>query len=327
MLNDMRHNDVAVRTLAALSYKGVGRAWVNRNLSGTESSVEIVDRLNEKLKLGERADSAGFADRCRQVSEQLSCLPIDMKILVRGDAEFPLLPDGMPDADRPVVLFVRGDCNLLRDRSRNVAVIGELEPSRDTMEEERTVTRELVENGICIVSGLACGCDTVAHETALAKGGKTIAVLPCPLGTVVPAENKGLAERILSGGGALVSEYYLKPCSKYEYASRFVERDRLQAALSTLVLLAASHDVNTEGYDSGSRHALEKAKRYGIPRAVIYDASCHGRLGNYDLNRRIVTEDGAQVVMDPMDSKASVRRQLSRSDYRHGTCSQLSFFG
>ena len=116
---------------------------------------------------------------------------------------------------------------------------------------------------------MALGCDAVAHSTCIDNNGKTIAVLPSTIDKIYPSENKEIAEKIVENGGLLVSEYHKNPISKHEAISRFIERDRLQAMFSKTIILISSYRKG-EG-DSGSRHAMEAAKKYGIDRFVMFN--------------------------------------------------------
>ena len=178
--------------------------------------------------------------------------------------------------------------------SRNCRVITELL--------EGEIVRALVEQGVVIVSGLALGCDSVAHEKALELKGKTIAILPSPLSNIMPAKNRDLAERIVANDGLLITEYLSDPKSKMELSGRYQERDRLQALFSDAILLSASFAKNDVGNDSGSRLAMGYAKDYAIPRAVIYDGPKHSGDRMFDLNRQIISEDkdGLTINRDNM---------------------------
>lgn len=200
------------------------------------------------------------------------------------DSEFPqIYPTVKKDGDKPYLLFYKGDISLLKNLQKNVAVIGLLNPEQNIVEREAVVVKKLVEKGMNIVSGLAKGCDTIAHKVCLEANGKTIAILPSPLANIFPAENRGLAEEIVDNGGLLISEYYKKPISKFESTKRFIDRDRLQAMFSKAIFLAASY---SEGMgDSGSRHAMGKAEEYSLFRAMLYDENFDKNNPQFGLNR------------------------------------------
>ena len=101
-------------------------------------------------------------------------------------------------------LYVLG--KLLMKDKRAVAVVGTRMPSGRGKKLTQEFVKELVKNKITIVSGLARGIDTIAHETALKYGGRTIAVLGSGLDIIYPPENKNLAEEIIKKG-ALVSGF------------------------------------------------------------------------------------------------------------------------
>ena len=128
-------------------------------------------------------------------------------------------------------LYVLGE--LKETDKRAVAVVG----SRDMTDRGRKLTeefvKELVKNKITIVSGLARGIDTVAHETALKYGGRTIAVIGSGLDIIYPPENTNLAEQI-SKNGAVVSGF---PYGTQPKGENFLARNQLIVKLSKAVLV------------------------------------------------------------------------------------------
>jgi DNA protecting protein DprA len=135
--------------------------------------------------------------------------------------------------DKPLLIYVKGNLEALNYKN-TVAVIGTRKISDFATVKGEEVTKRFVDNDFVIVSGLALGCDTVAHTSALKYGGITIAVLAGGLDNVSPKKNKSLADEILNNNGALISEYPIgtKPSKHY-----FVERDRLQSGLSDAVCI------------------------------------------------------------------------------------------
>jgi len=121
--------------------------------------------------------------------------------------------------------------------------------------------REAAARGITIVSGLALGIDSIAHEAALEVNGKTIAVLPSGLERIYPSSHAGLARRIVEQGGALISEY--PPHSKVAFKSNFIARNRIIAGLSQVVLLTEA------SLKSGSLHTANFAIEQGIDTAAV----------------------------------------------------------
>ena len=303
----MKYSESALNILTIRTYPQKGPAWINQNIRGNEDLSILYHLLKtneyEFLKKRERIESA------------INLLGNNVDGLVTiGDVDFPPVRGIVKPADKPFALFYKGNIDLLSKYNLNVAVIGVLNPDDKIELTERMVTTEILKHNATIVSGLALGCDSIAHKTALEKGGKTIAILPSTHDNILPKENIELAERIVNEGGLLISEYYEPPKSKNDMISRFVVRDRLQALFSDAVLLAASYAPNKFGNDCGSRHAMAKAKAYGIKRGVIYNDSKHRNIAMYDLNRQILIEDNSVIRIDSGNMSEAVLRLVTKSN-------------
>lgn len=208
------------------------------------------------------------------------------------DNTFPVVGVKLKNSERPFFFAYRGDITLLNIVDKNVAVIGVLTPTNEIVKREEKVVKSLAEKGYNIVSGLAKGCDTVAHSESAKNNAKTIAFLPSTIENIYPKENISLAKEIINNGGLIVSEYVNEPKNKYENVKRFIERDRLQALYSKAVVLIASFRRG-EG-DSGSRHAFEKTKEYGEKRLVMFRESDATDL-TFGLNKDYVMQ-GEKIV-------------------------------
>lgn len=122
----------------------------------------------------------------------------------------------------PKQIYVEGNLQLLN--SIGIAVIGTRNPSDYGKRMCKTFTKDLVEYGVTIISGMARGIDTIAHKTCLENGGKTIAVLPCGLNNIFPKPNKRLYKDIINFKGMAITEYL--PNEKAE-SKKFLERNRI----------------------------------------------------------------------------------------------------
>lgn len=307
----MIYSENAINVMATRIYKGIGRAWIVKNLSTPKSEEEILQLLNFSLKSDEKTNIDEFDKKKSALRRVLSASAgaIDGVIAI-GDDDFPQYRGSVKNSERPIFLFYRGDISLLSIDSKNIAVIGLLNPSRDIEVIERKLVSALVASGAVIVSGLALGCDSIAHQQAIASKGKTIAILPGPLNDIMPAKNKNLAEDIVSNGGLLISEYLTASKSKMELNGRYQERDRLQALFSNAIVLSASYAKNDVGNDSGSRLAMGYARDYSIPRVVIYDHERHANNPMFDLNRQIIQEEPGVVVYNDACSALEISRIL-----------------
>lgn len=240
------------------------------------------------------------ADKLKNISLDLDKYAREIQnsgvnLICSFDRDFPPLPVSCKPSEKPYFFAYRGDISLLKDRAKNFAVVGSLTPTDKILHRENATVAELTERGYHIVSGLAKGCDTAAHMTCLACGGKTIAVLPSTLSDIYPKENARLAERIVQSGGLVLTEYITEPSTRYDRIRRFIERDRLQAMFAGNILLIASH-LPGQG-DSGSRHAMEKAKEYGTERFVLYNPMTDDADTLLALNRNYL-KDGARLFIN-----------------------------
>ena len=127
----------------------------------------------------------------------------------------------------PVLLFVKGEVKCLSQPA--LAIVGTRRPSPYGIRSALLYGRALVRAGFTVVSGLARGIDSHAHQGALVEKGATAAVMGHGLDRVYPAENTRLANRILDGGGCLVSEY---PPGVPPLKHHFPQRNRIIAGLS-----------------------------------------------------------------------------------------------
>lgn len=150
------------------------------------------------------------------------------RALARGDAEYPELLRALAGA--PERLWVRGRLHP----APAVAVVGSRRPTPYGLRMARRLAAGLAEAGVTVVSGLARGIDTAAHEAALAAGGRTWAVLGSGLDRVYPAENAPLAAAIAAKGGAVLSEL---PPEQGPRPGFFPARNRIISGLSWAVVV------------------------------------------------------------------------------------------
>ena len=154
----------------------------------------------------------------------------DIRAITRLSPDYPPALTGIYDP--PPTLYVRGECPL--DSEKSLAVVGSRRCTRDGQRAAREFSRELAENGVTVVSGMARGIDSAAHQGALEGKGRTIAVLGCGPDVVYPPENERLMDDILESGGAIVSE--LRPGS-LPLPGNFPARNRIISGLCRGTLL------------------------------------------------------------------------------------------
>jgi DNA processing protein len=150
----------------------------------------------------------------------------------------------------PPLLYIKG----MVPKHPNIAVVGTRQPSPLAETKVVTMVTKAIEAGFGIVSGLALGIDTMAHQAALQLKGYTLAVLPFSLDKTYPPENHELAMAILEQGGTLVSE---QPPFMEPMVNPFVLRNRLQSALSQYVIPVEM------GISSGTAYTIRYAVQQG----------------------------------------------------------------
>lgn len=157
----------------------------------------------------------------------------------------------------PLILYCRGNLELLNTTC--VAVVGTRRMTRYGKIVTENIVKELVSNGITIVSGLADGIDTVAHQTALENSGNTIAVLGSGLNEIYPHSNFNLSKQI-EEKGLIISEYKpsIKPANY-----RFPIRNRIIVGISNCVLITEA------GTKSGVMYTRDYCADYGVDLFVV----------------------------------------------------------
>lgn len=155
--------------------------------------------------------------------------------------------------DPPDLLFYQGI--LPEPDARFIAIVGSRRETRYGREQAFQIARGLATQGIIIVSGLARGIDTAAHEGALAAGGRTVGVLGSGIKRMYPKENVGLASRMISSGGVVISEFAPKA---EPLAYRFPFRNRVVSGLSHGVLLIEARENSGTLITVG--HALAQSR-------------------------------------------------------------------
>jgi len=324
----MKYTPNSLNILTAKSYKGIGNAWIVKNLKGNESTDTIVSFLNKKITeptTVEEFERLKNDFETKLIKKFENCCD---GFVAFGDDNFPRHRGNVKESERPVFLFYKGNIDLLSIENKNISVIGLLNPKGDIEERERKIVEQFVKNGATIVSGLAFGCDSISHQQALDSNGKTVAILPSPLDNILPAGNKDLAfQKIVKKGGLLVTEYGNDFKSPMELSSRYKERDRLQALFCDTIVLAASYsrdsaerpELSGQKLDSGARLAMGYAKEYAIPRAVMYDQNLDENNPMFDLNRdlkeqkdiTIITQDKVPETVTKLIQKIKEQKDIT----------------
>ena len=192
-------------------------------------------------------------------------------------------------SNKPALLYVQGNIDIMQNNC--IAVIGSREPSDYGKRVAKSISKDLSDLGITVVSGLAKGIDSCSHIGALdGKSKKTIAVLGngLKLENLYPKENLKLYEKILENDGVIVSEYCLnEKAEKYH----FPERNRIISGISEKVLVVEA--ALNSGTFITVDFALEQGKDvYAIPGGIYAKQS---------LGCNKLIKEGAGVVLNTKD--------------------------
>ena len=250
-----------------------------------ETFEEVVSHVVKNFKYDEKAIDEAQAKMANSI-DKLSYYNIKTVSIYDGNYPEPL----KSVSDAPPLLFYWGELKS----TKGAAVVG----SRVVSKYAQKITYEIVdwlkEADFSIVSGLALGIDSLAHQRALINRQYTIAVLPNSLDSIYPQENYRLANEILDNGGCLISEsnFGINRGKK-----NFVQRNRIQAGLSQVVIPIEM------GVKSGTMHTIKFAKRYNRNIGLFKPTPILSELENYEgINYLINSPSKNQYVfMDKTD--------------------------
>ncbi len=186
----------------------------------------------------------------------------------------------------PIVLYVLGE---LQERDHHaVGIIGARRTTHYGTESAKKLSYQLSYAGLTIISGLARGIDTAAHQGALAAKGRTIAVIGSGLAKLYPPENAALAERIRSGNGAIVSEFSME-----------IEPDRQTFPMRNRIISGWSHGILVveAGLNSGALITAAQALEQG---RSVYAVPGHINAPSAMGSNRLI-QQGAKLAMDASD--------------------------
>ena len=221
-------------------------------------------------------------------------------------------------SDCPSELFYKG--TLPNKRIKTVAIVGSRKPTAYGRNIANKIANRLAEVGIVVISGLALGIDSVAHRGALERDGLTIAVLANGLDMVYPAMHRSLAERIISSGGAIISEY---PINTKPLPWQFLARNRIISGLADVIVVVeaakrsgtlstASHGINqgkevfavpgniTSPYSEGCNHLIKMGAiplididefiKYLVPEVDVKSRQAYLPIGSNDIENFIINK-------------------------------------
>ncbi len=221
-------------------------------------------------------DESLFSDAHKQLEK---CRDSGVEVVTLNDDQYPMYLKEI--FAPPPVLYVKGDMSAFNHHA--FGVVGTRSPTIYGKQVAQRITSD-ISSSLVIVSGLARGIDTVAHESCLESGGRTIAVLGCGIDRIYPKDNEKLAEKICAQG-ALISEF---PLGAAPEAFNFPRRNRIISGLSCGVLVVEA------GKKSGAlitaHYALQQGREvFAVPGPITSPMS----IGTLNLLKQGATPVGS----------------------------------
>lgn len=280
IMNEISESTKYILNLSIL--KGVGRVALRKLVQLPGFLERNTEQLADQMPSLKRAIAVPGAwemaveETTRQVE---LASQMGARIISSRDAGYPPLLS--MSKDDPFLLFIKGQ--LSKRPTDSVAIIGTRKPTAHGEVVTQRVTRFFAEQAWSVVSGLALGCDAIAHRAALNAGGHTVAVLAHGLHTIAPTQNRQLADDILEAGGALVSQYRF---GREAIPAQFVERDQTQAGMAQGVVMIQSDLAG------GSLHAARASLGYGRWLAVPYPTEADFSRCDEKIQSNLLLADG-----------------------------------
>jgi DNA processing protein len=296
--------------LALSMLKGVGPSTLRKvvKVPGYASaSISDLSSLITPIRRATESDNT-WGEARRSAEEQVKrAEDNDAFIVSIADSSYPELLSRT--TDDPCILYAKG-C-LVKPEHEPVAVIGTRHPTKHGILITQRITEYLASVNRSVISGLALGCDAIAHQATVDSGGHTVAVLAHGLQTIAPSKHQKLADDILASGGGLVSEF---PFGTQPLPQLFVQRDKTQAGLAAGVVMVQS-DIQ-----GGSLHASRAAISYGRWLAIPYPTPHDKDTGASKAQANLLLADGtpaerADLLRCPISKLSQVMILRGKEDY------------
>lgn len=261
-------------------------AWLAYGLIPPHKTAELMDEFgcaerlySEFVRTGGEVLSGfvggeGMAMLRRQASRDemhqmmLTMKRLDVGVLPISDPCYPDLLREIPDA--PQLLFYRGSLACLRGRC--MTIVGTRNPSVHGLDAAGTIARDLARSGVVIVSGLAEGIDSAAHDGCMEGGAPTIGLCAAGIDVDYPASSHDRKERIVREGGLLLSEF---PLGLPAFRHNFSIRNRILSGMSRGVILIEGRIQS--GTMLTVQHALAQGREVfawpGVPGSIHAEAA------------------------------------------------------
>ena len=287
------HEKIGARTFQKLlkRYKKISKVWGTNKLALREAGLETI-QIDACMEVVAHADPDKEMEKLRKLG---------IKTFLCTDEKYPKLLKEL--SDPPGLLYVRGE--ILPEDEVALAVVGSRAYTAYGHRIVEEIVYDLAKSGLTIVSGLALGIDALAHEAALEAKGRTIAVLGCGLDQIYPTSNIRIADKILQGNGAIISEFPVgMPALRYN----FPIRNRIIAGMSLGTLVVEAADA------SGSLITAQAAIEYNrevfaVPGSIFSETS-YGPNHLIQMGAKSVTR--AEDVLTELNIESLIQEKKSQ---------------
>ncbi|HSK70371.1 MAG TPA: DNA-processing protein DprA [Pyrinomonadaceae bacterium] len=289
------------------------KSWISLNMTpgiGPRAATKLLERFGsaenvfhatrselESLRLKaesiESIKKREFHEKAEEELENVKKTGAD--VLILDDGSYPYLLREI--ADPPITLYVKGNWQECLEMPC-IAMVGSRRCSTYGRNASEMLARDLAERGICIISGLARGIDSAAHQGAIAGKGKTIAVLGTGINQIYPKENAKLVDEILDSGGAVVSQF---PLETPPLKDNFPYRNRIISGLSLGVLVVEASERS--GSLITARLAMEQNREvFAVPGNITSRTS---------IGTNYLIKSGAKLVQQWQDVVSELPSEIS----------------
>lgn len=258
--------------------------WVNLQ--------DVLDKICVRKKIANKINKHNLEQELQEINHAF--INDGIRVILFWEKEYPSLL--LETEDFPLLLYIKGDVGLLREKS--VAVVGTRKMTSYGATATRKIVAELVDYGYTIISGCMYGVDAVAHQTALDSGGKTVAVLGYGFNQVTPIHIGGLQKNILDKGGCLITEYLPSMSAN---KGTFPERNRIVAGMSLGVLVVEAALKSGTHITAGC--ALEAGREVFAVPGSIFNPFAEGT--------KFLINQGAKLVSSGSDIVAEFKKVVT----------------
>lgn len=271
---------IALNKLNSFGKRKTRRLLENLNVTDGTDFFSAINRgiqlgvFQKSQPIGNFLEAAEYAKKVIKVCEEEG-----IKIINAFDPNF---PEALKFENHPLIFFYKGNLDCLNS-NKLATVVGTRHPNQLGIDYVSDVSKELAKNDYIVVSGLAAGCDTIAHQAVLEEEKLTVAFLPSSLNRINPSSNLQLAQEIIDKGGLVITEFSPLAVSN---SGMFIERDKLLAGVAKVIFVSEFDDR------SGTLQTLDFGAKFRRPiytlESLIHEPEFNGYDSLIDRNINIV---------------------------------------